>query len=174
MRQNRLFLIAATLVFTCGNIFAQDTREPQKLSEEQRIEMLTKRMQDKLFLDDETSAKFAPLYKAYIQEMRACHKTPDPQAPKEERTDERIEQEMKERFAMRQKALDTQEKYFTEFQKILNARQLEQVFEPKHHKGRPMAFHKRNNPGQKPPMPPKGKRLPAPGNNPDGPLTNPD
>ena len=136
MKKNRLLLIVATIALTCGSLVAQNTKEGKRLTEEQRIEKRVQRMQERLCLDDETSAKFAPLYKAYIQEMKACHKAPDPNIKKESRTDEQIKERMKGHFEMRQKMLDTQEKYFNEFQKILNARQLEKIFQPGHPKGK--------------------------------------
>ena len=116
MKKNRLLLIVATIALTCGSLVAQNTKEGKRLTEEQRIEKRVQRMQERLCLDDETSAKFAPLYKAYIQEMKACHKAPDPNIKKESRTDEQIKAQMKEHFERQQKMLDTQEKYFNEFQ----------------------------------------------------------
>ena len=169
MKKNRLLLIVATIALTCGSLVAQNTKEGKRLTEEQRIEKRVQRMQERLCLDDETSAKFAPLYKAYIQEMKACHKAPDPNIKKESRTDEQIKAQMKEHFERQQKMLDTQEKYFNEFQKILNARQLEKIFQSGHPKGKFLAQHKRHDGPQRPPMPPKARKAPAPGDAPAGP-----
>lgn len=169
MKKNRLLLLVATIALTCGSLVAQNTKEEKRVTEEQRIEKKVQRIQEMLCLDDETSAKFAPMYKAYTQEMKACHKAPDPNIKKEGRTDEQIKERMKGHFEMRQKMLDTQEKYFNEFQKILNARQLEKIFQPGHPKGKFLAQHKRHDSLQRPPMPPKARKAPAPGEIPTGP-----
>ena len=89
-------------------------------------------------MDDETAAKFAPLYKEYMEEMKTCCTKPEGKQKKADRTDEQILQDMKDRFAAQKKMLDTKEKYFGKFQKILNARQVEKLFAPHHGK---MAKH---------------------------------
>ena len=169
MKKNRLLLIVATTALTCGSLVAQNTKEEKRVTEEQRIEKKVQRIQEMLCLDDETSAKFAPLYKAYIQEMKACHKAPDPNIKKEGRTDEQIKARMKEHFELQQKMLDTQEKYFNEFQKFLNAKQLEKIFQPRHPKRKFLAQNRRFDNLQRPPMPPKARKAPVPGEIPTGP-----
>ena len=69
MKTNRLFItVMMAAIFSCGNMLAQNAQAPnqkKKLTPEQRQEMQINRMQKSLMLDDETAAKFAPLYKEY-------------------------------------------------------------------------------------------------------------
>lgn len=67
MKTKRLFtaLMMATMM-SCGIILAQPGQKEKKLTPEQRIEMQVKKAQRRLLLDEETAAKFAPLYKEYL------------------------------------------------------------------------------------------------------------
>lgn len=73
MKTKRLFtaLMMATMM-SCGIILAQPGQKEKKLTPEQRIEMQVKKAQKRLFLDEETAAKFAPLYKEYLEAMKQC------------------------------------------------------------------------------------------------------
>lgn len=132
MKTKRLFtaLMMATMM-SCGIILAQSpTLKEKKITEEQRIEMRVKQMQKKLFLDEETSAKFVPLYKEYLEAMKQCMPIPKP-AKKEdmqELTDTQIDKMMQEQFANRKKLIEIQETYYSKFKKILNIRQVEALF----------------------------------------------
>ena len=77
---------------------------------------------------DATAAKFAPLYKEYLQAMKDCRPVVDKETKKAEMTDTDIEKAIQDRFDARQKALDVQKKYFKKFKEILNAKQLQKVF----------------------------------------------
>ena len=119
----KIFIIAA-LVLVCGStLFAQERK--QKMTPEQRREMLVYKMQQKLMLDDATAAKFAPLYKEYLQAMAeccsACGKCENP-------TDEQIKENIAKRLDAREKAIDVEKKYFKKFSAILNGRQLQEIF----------------------------------------------
>lgn len=140
MKKLNVFVTMLLLVVG-GTVFAQEkqVKKCAKYTPEQRMEMKIKHLQNVLCLDDKTTSKFAPLYKEYIQELRSCGAKPEAKQKKADRTDEQILQDMKNRFAAQQKMLDTKEKYFNKFQKILNARQLEKLFAPRHGK---MAKHK--------------------------------
>lgn len=76
MKTKRLFtaLMIATMM-SCGIILAQPGQKEKKLTPEQRIEMQVKKAQKRLFLDEETAAKFAPLYKEYLEAMKQCKLT---------------------------------------------------------------------------------------------------
>ena len=47
----------------------------------------------------------------------------------QEMTDAEIEKAIQDRFDARQKALDVQKKYFKKFKEVLNAKQLQKVFQ---------------------------------------------
>lgn len=133
MKKFNVFLTMILLVVS-GNVFAQEkqVKKPAQCTPEQCLEMQVKHMEQTLCLDDATSAKFVPLYKEYMQAIKGCCSKPDVNQKKADRTDEQIIQGMKDRFAAQKKMLETKEKYFAQFQKFLNARQLEKVFAPRH------------------------------------------
>lgn len=142
MKTNRLFItVMMAAIFSCGNMLAQNAQAPnqkKKLTPEQRQEMQINRMQKSLLLDDETAAKFAPLYKEYLEALKACRtemKQEKPQQRKAERTDAEIKKQLEERLAKQKKVVETKQTYLAKFEKILNARQLEKLFAaPRHNK----------------------------------------
>lgn len=118
------FLIIATIALMFGgSLCAQEKK--QILTPEQRLDMFVVRMQNKLMLDDATAAKFAPVYKEYLQAKAECCK---PCAKCENPTDAQIKEKIEQRLDARQKALDVEKKYFKKLSTILNGRQLQQVF----------------------------------------------
>lgn len=104
MKTKRLFtaLMMATMM-SCGIILAQPGQKEKKLTPEQRIEMQVKKTQKRLLLDEETAAKFAPLYKEYLEAMKECKPAPKQlqKGEKKELTDAEIDQMMQDRFAAR-------------------------------------------------------------------------
>ena len=67
-----VYLAMGALMCTT-TLFAQKPEQKrQQLTPEQRIERQAARMDKELMLDDETSAKFLPLYKEYLQAMAEC------------------------------------------------------------------------------------------------------
>lgn len=131
MRTNRLFLVLAmsTLVSVTNALAQNQKAQKTQPTPEQRIEKQVEYMQQKLMLDDKTAAKFAPLYKEYLEAMKSC--MPDRKDKKESKsalTDEQIDKQITDRFAARRKMLDTQEKYYQQFKKILTMRQVETLF----------------------------------------------
>lgn len=112
----------------------------KQLTPEQRVEQQVERMEKQLLLDDETAAKFAPLYKEYIEALAQCR----PAAPKEKikprqekLTDEAIDQRMQARFELQKKRLDVKETYYKKFKEILTMRQVEKIFAPQPKKHAP-------------------------------------
>lgn len=138
MRTNRLFVaLAFALAVSGSSVFAQPgpaerqaVPQHRNFTPEQMTEFRTKQIQDRLMLDDKTAAKFAPLYKEYLEAVKECMKTAWKERKKGERTDEEILKEMEERIDRQQKMLDIRKKYFNSFKKILTPRQLEKVFTP--------------------------------------------
>lgn len=109
---------------------------------EQFVEHQTKQMVGMLMLDDATAARFAPVYKNYLKELRECgmmgrRQSPARQGaeesvkksePKPALTDAEVERQIKERFAQSRKILDVREKYYDEFRKILSPKQIEKIY----------------------------------------------
>ena len=131
MKRNSFFMIVVMFVLICTtDSFAQKKQQTKKtFTLEQRIEHQVRKMQNQLMLDDKTNAQFAVVYKEYLYELKNCYSTMQKPDGKQW-TDEQIKQNIKNRFTIQQKVVDTKEKYFAEFQKFLNARQLEKVFKP--------------------------------------------
>lgn len=133
-----LFTLAFAAI-SCTTLFAQNMPEPQKKQRKPvTIEKQVNRMANQLMLDDATAAKFAPLYKEYLESLKSCCGQScckkAAACPKENATptDKEIEARIEKRFEMQQQRLDIQKKYYDKFKKILNAKQLEKVFAPKH------------------------------------------
>ena len=93
-------------------------------------------MDKELMLDDETSAKFLPLYKEYLQAMAECRPAPAERPRKSELSDEELDKRMQTRFECQKKRIETQETYYAKFKKILTMRQVEKIFAP-----HPKRFH---------------------------------
>ena len=116
-------LLIAAVCFCCAATFAQEKKE--KFNPEQMIEMRVGMMQQKLMLDDATAAKFAPIYKEYLQALGECFK---PCGQCENPTDSQIKENIGKRLEAQQKVLDIKEKYFKKLSSILSGRQLQQIF----------------------------------------------
>lgn len=132
-----LFTLAFAAI-SCTTLFAQNMPEPQKKQRKPvTIEKQVNRMANQLMLDDATAAKFAPLYKEYLESLQGCcaqncckKATACPKS-NATLTDKEIEARIEKRFEMQQQRLDIQKKYYDKFKKILNAKQLEKVFAPR-------------------------------------------
>ena len=76
MKTMYVYLAMGALMCTT-TLFAQKPEQKrQQPTPEQRIERQAARMDKELMLDDETSAKFLPLYKEYLQAMAECRPAP--------------------------------------------------------------------------------------------------
>ncbi len=104
-------------------------RAKQKPTPEQMMDRHVKMMEKKLVMDEATAAKFTPLYKEYLQAMKDCRPAVNKDTKKSEMTDAEIEKAIQDRFDAKKKALDVQQRYFKKFKEILNAKQLEKVFQ---------------------------------------------
>lgn len=120
----KIFLILTAALFVCtASLSAQEKK--QKLTPEQRLDMVVAKMQKKLMLDDATAAEFAPIYKEYLQAISKCR----PNCTRgKDITDEQIKENISKRIDAQQKALDVQEKYYKKLSYILTGRQLQQIF----------------------------------------------
>lgn len=140
-------------MFVAGGVSAQvqekkaaEKPKRPRMTEEQMIQKQTERMSAALLLDDETAAKFGPVYQQYLKEMGDIRKETrkNAQADKEQMkknekvapTDAEIEARMENRFASCRKMLDTREKYYKEFKKILTAKQIEKIYNQSFHAGK--------------------------------------
>ena len=136
--KTRRFLLVAAIAVVFGNIhvMAQETQNDNSKKEIKMNELIDQhchRLESQLALDDKTAAKFTPLYKEYMQSLRTCHPASCQRNQKGQLSDAERIARLEKSFKTRQLLLDTQTKYYKEFKKILNARQLEVLFRL-HHK----------------------------------------
>lgn len=121
--KTKFLMILAFVAMIGSATYAQDKKQP--LTPEQKIEKRVGMMQKKLMLDDATAAKFAPIYKEYLQAKIAarptCKREKNP-------TDAQIKENMEKCFDAQQKSLDVEKKYFKKLSSVLSGRQLQVVF----------------------------------------------
>lgn len=146
MKTRIVYLFIALLVAGSQvSLFAQQVdgaKKKPRFTPEQMMEMQTNRIVKELALDDATAAKFTPIYTQYMKDLRECRaeawKQMKPEnaeagkqveAKKEVPTDAEVEQRIKDRFANSRKMLDLQEKYYTEFRKVLSPKQIEKIYQ---------------------------------------------
>ena len=119
----KFLMILAAVVMISSAVCAQEKK--QAPTPEQRIEKRVERMQKRLMLDDATAAKFAPIYKEYLQAKFAarpvCNKCDNP-------TDAQIKENIAKRLDAQEKAVDVEKKYYKKLSSILSGRQLQQIF----------------------------------------------
>ena len=149
--KTRKILLAAAFIAFLGNVqlFAQDTKDvngKKNIDVNELIDKRCHRMETQLSLDEATAAKFAPIYREYLTEMRACHQRATNCINRGECTDAERISAMENGFDVRQRMLDTQKKYYNKFKGILNARQLETLFRhQRNHAGQNYKNYKRHN-----------------------------
>lgn len=152
MKARKFFMVCiALLMGSQVALFAQEAKkqERKRPTQEQMLQMQCNQIIKSLALDDATAAKFAPVYKKYMEEMRAVHKMGQPQkaerkadgdktaenknvdnrlAPKPLPTDAEVEAGIKARFAQSRKMLDVRENYYNEFRKFLSPKQIQKMY----------------------------------------------
>ena len=132
--RNLLATCLMASILCVGNASAQgQNKDKQKQVQqcpttEERINKQTEAMQKRLLLDEKEAAQFAPIYKEYLGELAKCRPDFQKQEKDAQPTDAEIEKRIENRFAMQKKMVETQESYYKKLKKVLNARQLEQVF----------------------------------------------
>ena len=105
-----------------------------RMTPAQRINRQTTYVARELMLDDATTAKFAPLYQKYLGDLEACQKHcreaygPKNKDQKTQLTDAQIEKRIEGRFAQAHQILNIREKYYREFKKFLNPRQIQKMY----------------------------------------------
>ena len=132
MRTKKILLTAALFaILSSIPTFAQNAKDSirkKKFDTKELMEKHCRHMENRLSLDDATAAKFIPMYKEYLGELRANRQKMSADCKKEVKTDAERYNKLENNLKNRQKMLDIQEKYYKKFKKVLNARQLETVF----------------------------------------------
>jgi len=128
------FLLSTSLTISVKNE-QRSKRQESRPTFEQREQRQCNKMVKELMLDDVTSAKFIPIYKQYLEEIRTCKFSKYKKSMKKGKnkitqTDADIEKMIKNQFAQTRKMVDIQEKYYTEFQKVLTPKQILRIYRP--------------------------------------------
>lgn len=122
-------------------IYAQNNRKANvdgktkvRMTSEQFMARQTRYVASQLALDDAKTASFTKLYKQYLTEVKECQNQWRSQYRDKDRkehkelTDAEITKRIEGRFAHSHKILDIREKYYNEFKKILNPRQIQKMY----------------------------------------------
>lgn len=121
--KKKVFCLSLLLsAFFCNASAQVATKGNEKMSEQQRVEVMTKIIEDKLMLDESESKKFATLYRKYLADIAKA--TPEELKKNPTNDDERLKA-LKESFVMEEKRAEIKRKYLSKFSKILTPRQLE-------------------------------------------------
>ena len=125
----RVLIMAMMVAFTSfANAQEQQVESKQAPQLDDKIEAHVKRMTDRFLLDDSKAAKFAPLYKEYLEAKAACR----PELVLGENlTDAQLEANIEAMLEVREKAVEVDKKYYKKLSKLLNAKQLDMIFGPK-------------------------------------------
>ena len=118
--------------------FQNQQRQKPTITPEQRAERSAARIAGQLMLNDADAEKFKGVYKNYQLELSEANqkfkkepkKMEQGEKPqRKQRTEQEIEQDIKNRFARQRAVLDVEEKYYDEFRSVLNPRQIEKVYQ---------------------------------------------
>ena len=128
--RNALLIAAVAALMTSAPLHAQDctTTRQNRADINELLEKRCHRMESQLKLDEASAAKFEPLYKEYLKEMRACRPTNCTKKDKSTCTDADKKDCIEKRLDCRERMIKTQKKYYKQFEKFLNADQLETLF----------------------------------------------
>ncbi len=145
-----LMIAVAALLFS-----AQSMAQDPQLTPEQKEQRKALRMENRciqlsvaLALDDATAVRFTEVYKRYKADMRAVRKqfkmhrpkkaNPETGTPHIPLTDEQVEENILNRFAMSRATLDVREKYYKEFRTFLNPKQIDKLYKLEKKQGQKM------------------------------------
>lgn len=126
-------LVLALMLLGVVNMNAQEKKEEGKkvVNQEEILQMQSKRMANRMMLNDADAAKFTDLYQKYQKELNGMRERKHDEVTKV-LTDAEIEARMKAKWDRQRKMVDVQEKYFKEFRKFLTVKQTQQVLNQRH------------------------------------------
>ena len=124
----RNFVMAVSFALLAGStLSAQENGNAPRMRPS--TEQIAKRMAGKLMLDDETSAKFVPLYEEYMQKLAECRTPRKEKGSQAAQSDNDIDEDIKARFSAQEKRLEVQKSYYDKFKEVLTMRQVQQLYE---------------------------------------------
>lgn len=127
--KKKILMMMAFIVFTMNMMMASVTEPDPDLQEKRPnfAEMQLNQVLCALKLDDKTAARFIPVYKKYQQDMWNCRRPRIRKKPSQ-MTDEDIRKDIEGQFAEGRKMIDVKEKYYKQFKKILNMKQIQLIY----------------------------------------------
>ncbi len=137
MKARKIIMVCMTLLMgSQATLLAQEAPKPEKKrpTREQMQQMQCNHLIETLALDDATAAKFAPVYRNYLEEMRAVRKAGSQEKagkdvrPRPLPTDADVEAAIRARFAQSRQMLDIRERYYNEFRKFLSPKQIQKIY----------------------------------------------
>lgn len=146
----KFIMIAVAVVLFSAQGMAQSQLTPEQKEQHQVIRMENRCIQlsTALALDDATATRFTEVYKRYKADMRAVRKqfkmhrpkkaNPTTGTPQVPLTDEQVEQNILNRFAMSRATLDVREKYYKEFRTFMNPKQIQKLYNLEKKQGQKM------------------------------------
>ncbi|MGM9833655.1 MAG: hypothetical protein ACI31A_08220 [Candidatus Limisoma sp.] len=119
------------LLLACSLTARADDNGKQRPTYEQIVECQCKDIVSDLKLDDAKAKSFTETYKSYQDELKAARDKYGKREKKKrsEMTDDEIEQDILNRFAMSKQIISVREKYYKKFRKTLSPRQIQQMYE---------------------------------------------
>lgn len=143
MKTKMMYVLVAVLLMGSSTLSAQgkdNKNQKQRPTPEQMMRRQANQMVKTLMLDDAAAEKFVPVYEGYLKALRECrmmdrpgrdrqNNVDDSQAAKPVPTDAEIEKQIKNQFAQSRKILETREKYYDEFRKILSPKQIMKIYQ---------------------------------------------
>lgn len=127
-------LITMALAITTSAMAQQQTKAPgkAKLTPEEVAQVQAKDIAYELGFGNELTDKFITTFCKYRMEMREANiqkKEASKGVDRNNMTEEQFETKIKAQFAHSRKVVDIREKYYNEYRKFLNPRQIERVYE---------------------------------------------
>lgn len=134
----RILFMALIAILTAGPMMAQQTKQ-SKVEQTERQHPKAKATQidqakqyvQEFGLNDQQAASFTEMYHAYNKKLRAIKQLYRAERPAKdtELTEEQAEKRILESFKQSRAIIDIREEYYQKFRTILNAKQVNKIFE---------------------------------------------
>ncbi len=129
MKRNVIYSTLMIVLFAFSHsAIAQENVCKSSMTPEQCVQMRIDRMRNRLMLDDATAAKFAPIYKEYMQAIADVCKPCCKRTKGTVKSDAERISALEQRYAVKAKVAEINKEYVAKFSKILSARQVEKLF----------------------------------------------
>lgn len=139
MTYSRFTLAALALAFACSLPASaqRGQRNTDPAAQKERVAQRAAREAQRLKLSDETTAKFVPLYTAYLDSLDSLRRDARPEGKMKEMTDEQALQRVEQRFTMQEREVAIKRAFLEQLRPMLTAKQIFQVFNPVQMRPRP-------------------------------------